>query len=198
MKRSKIIFSLYFLIILIIGFVGCQQQPPEATDDPVQEALVLNEDIVDVNKAICVLHPTEGNNVSGTVTFEQTEEGVKVTAHVKGLSPGKHGFHIHTYGDCSAADGTSAGGHFNPENEPHGAPNDIQRHVGDLGNIEANEDGVATLEMVDQKLTLVGKHSIIGRGIIVHQEADDLESQPTGNAGPRVACGVIGIDENED
>jgi Cu-Zn family superoxide dismutase len=181
----------------MLAIAGCQQKPPETTEDPIQEELVVNEDIIAVNNAICVLHPTEGNDVTGTVTFEQTEGGVKVVAQVEGLTPGKHGFHIHTYGDCSAPDATSAGGHFNPEDEPHGAPSDMQRHVGDLGNIEANEEGIANMEMIDPKLTLSGKNSIVGRAIIVHQGEDDLESQPTGNAGPRVACGVIGIDEEE-
>lgn len=197
MKKSILNLS-SLVLIMIIAVAGCQQQQPETTEDPIQEELVINEDIINVEKAICVLHPTDGNNVTGTVTFEQTEGGVKVIAHVKGLTPGSHGFHVHQYGDCSAPDATTAGGHFNPENEPHGGPNDLQRHVGDLGNIEANEEGVATLEMVDTKLTLVGKHSIVGRAVIVHQGEDDLESQPTGNAGSRVACGVIGIDGDED
>jgi Cu-Zn family superoxide dismutase len=196
MKRIVFILSSY-LIISMLAIAGCQQKPPETTEDPIQEELVVNEDIIAVNNAICVLHPTEGNDVTGTVTFEQTEGGVKVVAQVEGLTPGKHGFHIHTYGDCSAPDATSAGGHFNPEDEPHGAPSDMQRHVGDLGNIEANEEGIANMEMIDPKLTLSGKNSIVGRAIIVHQGEDDLESQPTGNAGPRVACGVIGIDEEE-
>lgn len=182
------------LLMLFIAFQGCTQQPPDARDEPVQEGLLINEDIVDVDKAICVLYPTNGNEVTGTVRFEHTDEGVRVTADVKGLSPGKHGFHVHEYGDCSAPGATTAGGHFDPENQPHGGPKDMQRHVGDLGNIEANENGIATMEMVDSKLTLVGENSIIGRAVVVHKGEDDLESQPTGKAGPRVACGVIGVD----
>jgi Cu-Zn family superoxide dismutase len=143
-------------------------------------------------KAICVLYPTQGNNVSGTITFTQTDKGVKVVADVQGLSQGKHGFHIHEFGDCSSADGTSAGGHFNPDAKQHGSPMSMTRHMGDMGNLEADESGKAHLEYVDTVIKLTGPNSIIGKSIIVHKGEDDLKSQPAGNAGPRVACGVIG------
>lgn len=146
-----------------------------------------------VTKAICVLHPTEGNDVRGTVTFTKDGDEVMVHAELTGLSPGKHGFHIHQYGDCSAPDGTSAGGHYNPTNKKHGAPSDEERHVGDLGNVTAGEDGKATLDWRDPVIALNGAHSIVGHAIIVHAGEDDLKSQPTGDAGARVACGVIGI-----
>ncbi|QGY48043.1 superoxide dismutase family protein [Maribellus comscasis] len=147
-----------------------------------------------VIKAVCVLHPTEGNDVKGIVTFTESSTGVvTVIADLEGLTPGKHGFHIHQYGDCTKPDGTSAGGHFNPEHKDHGGPTDMDRHVGDLGNIEAGEDGTAHIELTDTMLKLNGASSIIGRGIIVHAGEDDLTSQPTGAAGARVACGVIGI-----
>jgi Cu-Zn family superoxide dismutase len=145
-----------------------------------------------IEKAICVLYPTQGNNVSGTITFTQTDKGVKVIADVQGLSQGKHGFHIHEFGDCSSADGTSAGGHFNPDGKQHGAPMSMMRHMGDMGNIEADASGKAHLEYVDAVIKLTGPNSIIGKSIIVHKGEDDLKSQPAGNAGPRVACGVIG------
>jgi len=147
----------------------------------------------DNQKAICVLLPTEGNNVSGTITFTQTDDGVLVKGEIKRLSSGKHGFHIHEYGDCSSPDGTSAGGHFNPMNKKHGAPADMNRHEGDMGNVVADASGNASIEYVDKVIRLNGPHSILGRGLIVHQGEDDLESQPTGNAGSRVACGVIGV-----
>lgn len=144
-------------------------------------------------KAIAVLHPTQGNSVSGIVTFENVQGGVRVIANLSGLTPGKHGFHIHEYGDCSAVNGTSAGGHFNPGGMPHGMPMSDKRHVGDLGNIDAGKDGNAHLEYVDKMIALSGKNSILGRGVIVHAKEDDLISQPTGNAGGRVACAVIGV-----
>jgi len=151
------------------------------------------EKMESIQKAVCVLYPTKGNNVSGTVTFTQTENGIKVVADLQGLTKGKHGFHIHECGDCSSADGSSAGGHFNPEMESHGAPTDSIRHVGDLGNIEADSTGNASLEFIDTMIALDGEHSIIGRSVIIHKNEDDLITQPTGNADGRVACGVIGI-----
>ncbi len=146
-----------------------------------------------ITRAVAVLHPTQGNQVSGTVIFNQMSEGVKVEADLRGLSPGKHGFHIHAFGDCSAPDGKSAAGHYNPTGQPHAGPEQEKRHMGDLGNIEADNSGNAHYERVDSHLVLDGQDTIIGRGVIVHGGADDLKSQPSGAAGPRVACGVIGI-----
>jgi superoxide dismutase, Cu-Zn family len=146
-----------------------------------------------INKAICVLYPTTGNSVSGVVTFEKVSEGVKVNVDIHGLTPGKHGFHIHEFGDCSAQDATSAGGHFNPAMVNHGGPMDTMRHSGDMGNVIADASGNARMEYVDPSMKFEGSESIIGRSVIVHQNEDDLKTQPTGNAGPRVACGVIGV-----
>ncbi|NKB25631.1 MAG: superoxide dismutase family protein [Kiritimatiellae bacterium] len=141
-------------------------------------------------KAISVLYPTTGNDVKGVVQFTEVPGGVLITAQLSGLSPGKHGFHIHEYGDCSGADGKTAGGHFNPHGKHHSGPNKPERHVGDLGNILADKEGNATYTRVDTHVTI---ESIIGKSLIVHAKEDDLTSQPTGAAGPRVACGVIGI-----
>ncbi|MBD3345889.1 MAG: superoxide dismutase family protein [Chitinivibrionales bacterium] len=151
----------------------------------------------EVMSAVAVLHPTEGNDVRSTVQFEKINNAIRVQGEVTGLEPGKHGFHVHEYGDCSADDATSAGGHYAPRGMPHGAPTDSLRHVGDLGNIEANQQGMATFEFIDSVIALNGEYSIIGRALVVHVNPDDLESQPTGNAGPRVACGVIGIAETK-
>ncbi len=156
-----------------------------------------NETSSGITMAIAVLNPTAGNNVSGTITFAKVENGIKVVATVSGLTEGKHGFHIHQYGDCSGADGKTAGGHFNPTAMKHSAPTDSIRHVGDIGNIVADADGNATLEWVDSHMTFEGASSIIGRGVIIHAGEDDLTSQPTGAAGARVACGVIGIAKAE-
>ena len=146
-----------------------------------------------IAQAIAVLHPTKGNSVAGVVRFEAVENGVKVVADLVGLSKGKHGFHIHEYGDCSSDDGSSAGGHFNPAGMPHSMPSSEQRHAGDMGNIEADDSGNAHLEYIDHTMMLSGPSSIIGRGVIVHEKEDDLKTQPTGNAGARLACGVIGV-----
>jgi Cu-Zn family superoxide dismutase len=145
-----------------------------------------------VTKAVAVLSPLGSSGVSGTVTFTKAEGGVRVQAQVKGLKPGDHGFHVHEFGDCSAPDGASAGGHFNPGGSPHAGPHDAQRHAGDMGNIAAGADGSGTLDYVDKQASFEGPNSVLGRGVIVHEKADDLKTQPTGNAGGRVACGVVG------
>jgi Cu-Zn family superoxide dismutase len=146
-----------------------------------------------IQKVVCALYPTQGNNVTGKVTFTSSSTGIKVVADLEGLTQGKHGIHIHECGDCSAPDGTSAGGHFNPDIKMHGSPMDMDRHEGDLGNIQADASGKAHLEYIDTLLSFEGIHSIIGRSIIVHKGEDDFKTQPTGNSGARVACGVIGI-----
>jgi superoxide dismutase, Cu-Zn family len=134
------------------------------------------------------------NKVKGKVTFTQKEDGVEVVAELTGLSPGEHGFHVHEFGDCSMADGKCAGGHFNPTKQPHAGPDDAKRHVGDLGNIKANEDGKATYKRVDKMIALNGANSVIGRSVIVHAKPDDFKTQdPPGNAGARIGCGTIGI-----
>jgi Cu-Zn family superoxide dismutase len=120
-----------------------------------------------------------------------TEKGVHFGGTVAGLTPGKHGFHVHEYGDCSAPDGSSAGGHFDPGRTTHGAPDAAERHAGDLGNIEADAGGIATVNIQAEGITLgVGDRSVLGKAIVVHADPDDF-SQPTGNAGARLACGII-------
>jgi Cu-Zn family superoxide dismutase len=153
----------------------------------------MDRTVPPVQKAICILYPTEGNTAHGTVSFTRVDGGIHVVADLQGLSKGKHGFHIHEFGDCSAPDGTSAGGHFNPEGKTHASPAEMDRHMGDMGNIEADEAGKARLDYIDRMMTLDGEHSIIGRSVILHKNEDDLKTQPTGNAGPRIACGVIGV-----
>jgi Cu-Zn family superoxide dismutase len=154
---------------------------------------VVSAQAQSVTKAVAVLSPTKGSNVSGTVTFTQVNGGVRIVADVTGLALGEHGFHIHEFGDCSAPDATSAGGHFNPRHMEHGAPDAGARHAGDFGNLEANGAGKAHYDRVDKMISLNGAESIVGRGVIVHEKVDDFVTQPTGNAGARVACGVIGV-----
>jgi len=148
--------------------------------------------------AVAVL---KGEVVSGTVTFTQgNEKGsnvVVVHANLTGLTPGEHGFHVHEFGDTSNGC-LSAGAHFNPFGKTHGAPQDEERHVGDLGNVTAGEDGKVDAEIKDSVISLVGEHSIVGRTIVIHAGKDDLgtgvgDSKKTGNAGGRLACGVIAL-----
>lgn len=148
-------------------------------------------------KAVAVIHPLQGDSLRGTVTFEQQGDNVHVVAHLEGLKEGNHGFHIHQYGDCSAPDGSSAGGHYSPNGHQHGSPTADDRHMGDMGNIPAMANGSADLDYTDSKIKLNGPNSIIGHAVIVHQGEDDMSSQPSGAAGPRIGCGVIGIANTE-
>lgn len=141
--------------------------------------------------ATAALSPTQGSTVRGTVTFEPAGDGLRVTAHIEGLTPGDHGFHLHQNGDCSAPDGSSAGDHWNPTQQPHGAPDAAQHHAGDLGNITADASGMAHVDKTVAGIGLSGTQSVIGHAVIVHGKADDLKTQPSGNAGPRLACGVV-------
>ncbi len=130
--------------------------------------------------------------VLGQVTFTEVEGGVKVEATVQGVAPGKHGFHIHEAGECSAPDFKSAKGHFNPDKKKHGGPTSEERHAGDLGNIEVVADGSGKFELTLKGLTVAdGDHSVVGKGLILHAGEDDLTTDPTGNAGDRLGCGEI-------
>ena len=143
-------------------------------------------------KATAKLEPTKGNSANGTVTFAQRGDKVVVEARVAGLPPGNHGFHIHEKGDCSSGDGMSAGGHFNPRGKPHAAPTTPDRHAGDLPMLVADAAGNATLVVEIDVITIGGGDTdIVGRGLIVHKDPDDFMTQPTGNSGARLACGVI-------
>ena len=146
-----------------------------------------------VTKAVAMIYPTQNQKVTGVVTFNATQQGIKVALELQGLTPGKHGFHIHEHGNCNCPDANCAGGHYNPTNMPHASPVMTHRHVGDFGNIEADKDGVVRTEFLDTHITLNGPHSIIGRSVIVHEKEDDFITQPSGNAGARWGCGVIGI-----
>ncbi|HXQ32066.1 MAG TPA: superoxide dismutase family protein [Steroidobacteraceae bacterium] len=144
-------------------------------------------------KAVATLEPRSGSTVSGRVEFRQTSTGVHLHVELAGLVPGsEHGFHVHEKGDCSAPDAMSAGGHFNPTGAPHGPASGPAHHAGDLPSLNANAAGKVKLDLDVAGLTLdPGSTSIVGRSIVVHRDRDDLTSQPAGNSGPRVACGVI-------
>jgi Cu-Zn family superoxide dismutase len=144
----------------------------------------------DVTKAVATLQPKSDSRVIGTVTFTKTGDETRVVADIENLTPGRHGFHIHEKGDCSAADASSAGAHFNPTHQHHGGPATAQRHAGDLGNLEADASGKAHLEWKG-KMSLSGNDSIIGKSVVVHEKEDDLATDPTGNSGARIACGAI-------
>ena len=143
--------------------------------------------------AKATLEPTRGNIAAGSATFTERGGKVYVEADVRGLAPGsEHGFHIHEKGDCSAPDGTSAGGHFNPGAKPHGNPEHAEHHAGDMPQLIANAAGVATLTAYLDGVSLGDEaNGIVGRSVIVHAAPDDFKTQPTGNSGARLACGII-------
>ncbi|XP_024383742.1 superoxide dismutase [Cu-Zn], chloroplastic [Physcomitrium patens] len=148
-------------------------------------------------KAVAVL---KGNaNVEGVVTLLQEDDGpTKVNVKITGLAPGKHGFHLHEFGDTTNGC-MSTGPHFNPEGKTHGAPEDQNRHAGDLGNVIAGDDGVVEVTLEDSQIPLSGPNSVVGRAFVIHEAEDDLGkgghelSSTTGNAGGRLACGVVGL-----
>lgn len=139
------------------------------------------------------LMPRSGSAVSGTVGFTQRGDKLVMTGEVRGLRPNaEHGFHVHERGDCSAPDASSAGGHFNPDAKPHGRAGQGQHHAGDVPNLKADANGVARVDVELSWLSLAGAtNGVIGRSLVVHRDPDDYRSQPAGNSGPRVACGLI-------
>jgi Cu-Zn family superoxide dismutase len=150
-----------------------------------------------LKKAVAVLKGE--SKVSGTVTLTQEDDGpVKVTGTISGLTPGEHGFHLHQFGDTTNGC-ISTGPHFNPNKKTHGAPGDEERHAGDLGNVVADESGVAKIDITDTQIPLSGPNSVVGRAFVIHELKDDLGkgghelSSTTGNAGGRLACGVVGL-----
>ena len=163
-----------------------------------------------VHYAICIMKEDNGSGVNGIVKFVQ-EEGkeVRITSEISGLTPGNHGFHIHEFGKGNLSyfdlgnltkGCATAGAHYNPAGKTHGGPADEIRHVGDLGNITAGDDKVGRYDATDRLIRIYGQeNNIIGRSVVVHEKVDDLgkggneESLKTGNAGPRLACGVIAV-----
>lgn len=164
-------------IVSVAAMAACQTAP---YDEPA--------------KATAALKPTQGNKTYGEVTFEQVGDKVLVIANVVGLKPNQeHGFHVHEVGDCSSGDGMSAKGHFNPYGKPHGHYSTPERHAGDMPNLKADAKGRARLNVEASTMTVkAGPASIVGKALIVHAAPDDYKSQPTGNAGARLACAVIG------
>lgn len=165
------------LAVAVAGIAGCQSMSD-----------------ADAPRATAGLQPTKGNKAMGEATFEQVgNDKVRIIVFAQNLKPGaQHGFHIHEAGDCSSDDGMSAKGHFNPLGKPHGQPGSPERHAGDLPMLVAAKNGRAKLDVTVDGITLAsGPTSIVGRGLIIHADPDDFKTQPTGNAGARLACGVI-------
>ncbi|REH01721.1 superoxide dismutase family protein [Flavobacterium aquicola] len=172
---KKIIFSAAVIIAVIIG---CK------TNSKSSDSKSLN----------LTFESKSSSNVTGTATFVEKNGKVTFTAKISGLKPGIHAIHIHEKSDCSAADGSSAGGHWNPTFKKHGKWGDVEHHRGDIGNFTADEKGNGTITLTTDEWSIGGDDpakDILGKGLIVHQGADDFVSQPAGNAGARVACSAI-------
>jgi Cu-Zn family superoxide dismutase len=144
-------------------------------------------------KAVASVNSLSNSTASGVVNFEQVEGAIKVTARFEGLSPNaKHGFHIHEFGDLTNSEGKSAGSHFNPDGHKHGLHTEYEKHMGDLGNIRTDENGKALFTFIIPNASIsVGKYAILGRSVIIHEKEDDGMGA-AGNAGPRIAGGIIG------
>ena len=164
-----------FVLIAWASLAACQSTP----DEPL--------------RATAALQPTKGSKAFGEATFEEADGKTRVIVFAQGLrADAEHGFHVHEAGDCSSGDGMSAKGHFNPLGKPHGPASSAERHAGDLPSLKAGKDGRARLDVTLDVITVrAGPASIVGRGLIIHADPDDFKTQPTGNAGARIACGVI-------
>lgn len=146
--------------------------------------------------AVSTIREAKTGKVLGSMTLKKNDKKVDVSLNLKGLTSNTtHGFHVHEFGDCSSDDFKSAGGHFNPSAEDHGSPTGEAHHAGDLGNVTTDANGNVNLDKSFSNFGLSGEKSVVGRAVILHQDADDFKSQPSGNAGARIGCGVIGIAE---
>jgi Cu-Zn family superoxide dismutase len=188
------------LVVVAAMATGCASgggEPAAASAEaaPKTEMAAAPSPWAGVMEAIAVVEPASGSKVHGWVRFTQTADGVLVTAEINGLKPkARHAFHVHEFGDISSADAKSAGGHYNPEGHQHAGPDAPMHHAGDLGNIESDEKGHAHYERSIAGLTIAGdKNPVLGRAVIIHASEDDLTTQPSGNAGDRIGCGVIGV-----
>ncbi len=190
--------STLLLTAMCIALAGCAERstpagdadsaPPPPTSLPDAPAGPAQ------GAAVAVLAGTVDSPVRGELQLTSAGDGVRVMGEIAGLPPGsEHGFHVHEHGDCSAPDGSSAGGHFNPAAAPHGGPDATTRHLGDIPNIRANEKGTADVNAVIAGATLNdgGPNNLVGKAFIVHAKADDYKTQPSGDAGARIACGVV-------
>ena len=190
MKRT--IFAISAAAVL--GLVGLTASLSGQDAGQQRQQQRLQQQVELPTDGVAVLSPTRGSEVRGVILFQQEGDVLRLTGKIVGLTPGLHGFHIHEFGDLRDPQGQSAGDHFNPTGHKHGGPTDAEHHAGDLGNIEADQNGEATVNVEAPWLKL---HYVVGRSLVVHEGQDDLKSQPSGDAGGRAALGVIGIAQAE-
>lgn len=170
-------------IVPVFGLVGVAFAQPAA-----------HSHAAPAENGVVILQAMKDSGVKGTLTLTQDGNNLVVKGEVTGLKPGKHGFHIHQFGDLRDPEGKSAGGHYNPSGAPHAGPHDSAHHAGDLGNIEADSSGKAQVNATAKGVKL---SEVLGRSFVVHADPDDLKSQPAGNAGARIAVGVIAATEKK-
>ncbi|HEY7639820.1 MAG TPA: superoxide dismutase family protein [Steroidobacteraceae bacterium] len=169
---------------------GAPRQPDAASPSMAEKATPTEP----AAEAVAQIAPTQGNTVTGSLALSQSPQGVHITGSIQGLKPdAEFGFHVHEKGDCTAPDGSSAGGHFNPTQAQHGNPTGATHHAGDMPNIKSNGEGVAQVDTTAAGTSLHGDPTtdVMGKAIVVHEGPDDYATQPSGNSGKRVACGVI-------
>lgn len=190
--------NLSLAIGLTVMLAACsREQPAGAPPVPDNAAPTVAETATPAepaHEAVAQVAPTQGNTVTGSLALAQSAEGVHITGAIQGLKPdAEFGFHVHEKGDCSAPDGSSAGGHFNPTQAQHGNPTGAAHHAGDMVNIHSNAEGVAQVDTTAAGTTLHGDPTtdLLGKAIVVHEGPDDYATQPSGNSGKRIACGVI-------
>ncbi len=190
-------YALLFSLALTLGFTSCKNENKDKETDETMttDATEIQEEAPVSKKLTISLDSKSGSTATGNVVFTEEDGEVSMTAVFEGLEPGMHAIHIHENADCSADDGTSAGGHWNPTKEQHGKWGDAEGyHKGDIGNFEADDNGNGTITMATDEWCIDcedATKNIVGKGVIVHQGADDFTSQPSGAAGARVSCGGI-------
>lgn len=185
---------LFYLSLFVLLASACSRDDlPDAKTKTVEAPKQVAEYGQKIESANATLRAKSGSSVKGSVSFRHDAEkkGLVISVEASGLEPGLHGFHIHETGDCSGDEASNAGEHFNPENNQHGDADNASSHAGDLGNIRVADDGTVQHRVFSKVLTFTGETSVVGKAVVIHQQADDLQSQPSGNAGKRVACGVV-------
>ena len=191
--KALTLSTLTFTAAAALALSGCTSSGSSGSSASASASSTASAAAAAGPSAKATIEPRSDSTAMGTATFtELAAGGVRVHVHIEKAPPGTHGLHIHEKGDCSDPKAMSAGGHFNPGGMPHSGPMDMKRHAGDLGNIEIGANGTGDLDITSDMLTVkAGPNSVVGRSVVFHEKADDLKTQPTGNAGGRLGCGVI-------
>jgi superoxide dismutase, Cu-Zn family len=190
------------LLTLVLVVAACTREDGSRAGEPRERDMAVSETIPEkapaapARDAVVQLAATQGNSATGSLQLVQSPQGVRVSGAIQGLKPnGEFGFHFHEKGDCSAPDASSAGAHFNPAQKPHGNPTGEEHHAGDMSNVKSNAEGVAQIDTTADAATIGsgGPTDVMGKAVVVHEKADDYTTQPSGNSGSRIACGVIAM-----